>query len=430
MASGKQLPQTLLEAIRHFSDLDVATDFVASIRWPEGFICPACQGREFSYLKTRRLWKCKACKKQTSVKKGTIFEDSPISLDKWLAALWLLVNCKNGISSYEVGRDIGVSQKAAWFMLQRLRLALQEGSIEKYADKFDGVVEVDETYIGGKARNRHADLQDRNQGPFKGKVGVMGFLERGGSVRLTVIPTTKRHVVQKEVRRRVRPGAEVVSDDLRSYQGLDAHYTHRVVNHAETYVDGLVHTNGLENFWSLLKRGLGGTYISVQPFHLFRYLDEQAYRYNNREGCDANRFVAALSQTADRRVTWKQLNREGTSQRTRFPADTVPAQTPTRASYSSILRVEARVGQSFCLRSFFCSLTLLSIWDFGTDRTRRRASSNRSKGVCLGDSGFTGSVYVQLPSVEWFRALPPRLSPASRAPRPEVWRDIRRSFLQ
>lgn len=146
MASGTKPPQTLLEAIRYFSDLDVATQHVASIRWPNGFVCPACGTKKHSYLKTRRLWKCSKCKKQTSVKKGTVFEDSPLGLDKWLPALWLLVNCKNGVSSYEIARDLGISQKAAWFMLQRLRLALQAGSFEKYSEKFDGAVEVDECW--------------------------------------------------------------------------------------------------------------------------------------------------------------------------------------------------------------------------------------------------------------------------------------------
>lgn len=301
MADAISTPTTLLEAVRYFSDLDVATQYVASIRWPEGFVCPACGTKEHSYLTTRRLWKCKACKKQTSVKAGTIFQDSPIPLTKWLPALWLLVTCKNGVSSYEVARGIGVSQKAAWFMLQRLRLGLEEGSIEKYSDKFGGVVEVDETYIGGKARNMHEarrrSLHKSASGrvsPLAGKTAVMGFYERGGKVRLTVVSSPTKKVLQRQVRHHVRPDAEVMTDALPSYQGLDAHYVHKVIGHAEKYAEGLVHTNGLENFWSLLKRGLPGTYGSVRPFHLFRYLDEQAYRYNYRDGSDADRFAEAL----------------------------------------------------------------------------------------------------------------------------------------
>lgn len=306
MASKNDTPQTLLEVIRHFADLDVATAYFAELRWPDGFACPACGKREHSYLTTRRLWKCKACKKQTSVKKGSIFEDSPIGLDRWLPALWLVANCKNGVSSCEVARDLGVTQKTAWFMLQRIRLAMQSGTFEKYSEKFDGVVEVDETYIGGKARNKHANRR-KSAGRFAGKVGVMGFYERGGEIRLTVISGTKKPLLHKQVRSYVKPDAEVVTDALASYQGLDAHYVHKVVDHAEKYVDGLVHTNGLENFWSLLKRSLGGTYVSVQPYHLFRYLDEQAYRFNARGGNDGDRFEEILGRATGRRVTWAEL---------------------------------------------------------------------------------------------------------------------------
>ncbi len=307
MESENYTPQTLIEAIRHFSDLDVATEYVASIRWPEGFVCPACGKQAHSYLKTRRLWKCKACKKQTSVKKGTIFEDSPISLDKWLAALWLVVNCKNGISSYEIARDLGVSQKAGWFMLQRLRLAMQRGTFEKYSEKFDGAVEVDETYIGGRARYRKAVENGARKGPRTGKTAVVGFLERGGHVHLTVIDSIRKTPLQKQVRKHVKPGATVYTDELKSYRGLDQHYAHKVINHAENYVEGLIHTNGLENFWSLLKRSLSGTYVKVEPYHLFRYLDEQAFRFNARKGNDGDRFEEVLGRVSGRRLTWDEV---------------------------------------------------------------------------------------------------------------------------
>lgn len=307
MAAEKTTPQTLLEVIRHFADVDRATAYFAHLRWPDGFACPACGKREFSYLKTRRLWKCKACKKQTSVKKGSIFEDSPIGLDKWLPALWLVANCKNGVSSCEVARDLGVTQKTAWFMLQRIRLAMQTGSFEKYAEKFDGAVEVDETYIGGRARYRAAVASGEKKGPRTGKTAVVGFLERGGRVHLCVIDSIRKTPLQAQVRRHVKPGATVYTDELRSYRGIDQHYAHKVINHAESYVDGLIHTNGLENFWSLLKRSLGGTYVKVEPYHLFRYLDEQAFRFNAREGSDGDRFQEVLSRAAGRRVTWAEL---------------------------------------------------------------------------------------------------------------------------
>jgi transposase-like protein len=306
-------PQTLLEAIQTFADLDVATEFFAKMRWPEGPSCPRCECREYSHLAKRRLWQCKACRYQYSVKKGSIFEDSAIPLTKWLPAVWLIANCKNGISSHELARSLGVCQKTAWFMLHRIRLAMRTGSFEKYADKFDGAVEVDETYIGGKARNMNAARRRRWEAEggskgHKGKTGVIGFRERGGRVVVTVLNEgTGKQTLQREVRKRVKPGAAVITDELQSYRGLDQSYQHLVINHAEKYVDGQVHTNGLENFWSLLKRGLGGTYVSVRPYHLARYLDEQVFRYNEREGADAERFAGVLNGAEGKRVTWKEL---------------------------------------------------------------------------------------------------------------------------
>jgi transposase-like protein len=257
------------------------------------------------YLKSRRVWKCRSCKKQFSVKVGTIFEDSPIGLDKWLAAMWVLANAKNGVSSCEIHRSIGVTQKTAWFMLQKLRLAMQQGSLEKLS----GEVEADETYIGGKARNMHkSKRQEKITGRgASGKVAVMGLLERHGKIKAKVVPDTKSGTLQVEVRKNVAPGSEIHTDALRPYRGLDPEYVHNVVDHAEKYVDGHVHTNGLENFWSLLKRGIKGTYVSVEPYHLFRYLDEQAFRFNERDGEDKDRFSKALGSVAGRRLTYNEL---------------------------------------------------------------------------------------------------------------------------
>jgi transposase-like protein len=285
-------PQTLVEAIRYFSDLDVATEFVASLRWPDGPECPACQGKEHSYLTTRRIWKCKACKKQFSVKVGAIFEDSPIPLDKWLASIWLIANAKNGISSHELGRSIGLTQKSAWFVLHRVRLAMQT----KTFMKFKGEVEVDETFIGGKGRFMHKDVRKRKQVSYgRGdKTAVLGILSRGGQVQAAPIPDVSRRTIEPKVREAVEPGAYVYTDKHASYDKLDGMYLHEVVDHAVEYVRGQVHTNGLENFWSLLKRGLKGTYISVEPFHLFRYIDEQVYRFNTRTITDLGRFALVL----------------------------------------------------------------------------------------------------------------------------------------
>jgi transposase-like protein len=303
--SKKRLPANLLEAIRYFSDLDVCTDFVAKLRWPNGPVCLKCGGTEHSYLTTRRLWKCKACKKQFSVKVGTIFEDSALGLDKWLPAVWLIANSKNGISSHELGRALGTTQKSAWFMLHRIRLAMQTGSF----DKFSGEVEVDETYIGGKARNMHKIERKRKIGGQwnRNKIPVAGVLERGGRVRASVLEGANRKDMQDNVRRHVAAGATIYSDSHTGYSGLDADYAHVTVDHAEAYANGRVHTNGMENFWSLLKRGLHGTYISVEPFHLFRYLVERVFTFNMRDLTDLGRFTAVLTACAGRRLTWDEL---------------------------------------------------------------------------------------------------------------------------
>jgi transposase-like protein len=304
----KRLPQNLLEAIRYFSDLDVCTDFVATLRWPDGPVCPQCGGTEHSYLTTRRVWKCKSCKRQFSVKVGTIFEDSALGLDKWLPAVWLIANSKNGISSHELARALGTTQKSAWFMLHRIRLAMQTGSFEK----FSGTVEVDETYIGGKARNMSArDRQRKVIGGGRGstthKTVVLGMIERGGKVRAEVLPNLRKGTLQGRVKDAVTPGSAVYTDAFASYTGLDWKYDHRTVDHAVQYVDGQVHTNYIENFWSLLKRGLHGTYISVEPFHLFRYLDERVFTFNMRDLTDLGRFTAVLQACAGRRLTYAEL---------------------------------------------------------------------------------------------------------------------------
>jgi transposase-like protein len=311
-------PKTLQRAIQHFSDEQVCIDTVAKMRWPNGPSCPACGHMQHYYLKTQKRWKCKECYKQFTVKLGTIFEDSPIPLQKWLPALWMLVNCRNGVSSYEISRDLGVSQKAGWFMLQRLRLALQNNSFVKLGGPDSTPVEADETFIGGKARNMHKSKRLRlsSRGGMQGGSGkavVMGMLQRGGKVRATVIPDRKHNITEKIVREMVEPGSEVHTDEFTGYYNLKDGYVHKIVNHLEGYVKENVHTNGIENFWSLLKRGLSGTYVSVEPFHLFRYVDEQAFRFNNRKDDngrklnDADRFNLALSQIAGKRLTFAEV---------------------------------------------------------------------------------------------------------------------------
>jgi transposase-like protein len=297
----------LMAAIRHYSDPQTCIDEVASVKWPKGEpTCPRCGSKRASFLKTRLIWKCYECKKQYSVKVGTIFEDSAIGLDKWLCAMWMLANCKNGISSYEVGRALEVTQKTAWFMLHRIRYAQHHGTI----NKMSGTVEADETFVGGAARFMHKDKREQKihgRGPV-GKQIVFGLLERNtGKVHIEHVDTRRQGELTGIVRKHVRRGSEVMTDELLSYDGLDSEYAHKVINHAEKYVDGNVHTNRMENFWSLLKRSIKGTYVSVEPFHLFRYLDEQSFRYNERTSTDEERFRKVLGSVAGKRLTWDNL---------------------------------------------------------------------------------------------------------------------------
>lgn len=228
----------------------------------------------------------------------------------------MIVNCKNGISSYEIARDLGVTQKSAWFMNHRIRLALHAGTFDF---KLSGEVEVDETFIGGTVRNMHTDVRERRITGTGGKdeTAVMGILERRGKVRASVVKDRKKKILQAEVRKHLEAGSVLYSDALLSYDGLASEYAHQVSDHAVQYVDGKIHTNGLENFWSLLKRGIHGTYVSVEPFHLFRYLDEQAFRYNNRKGLeDGDRFEIAMFQIVKKRSTYKELTGKGGKRRT------------------------------------------------------------------------------------------------------------------
>jgi len=307
-------PKTLQEAIVYFSDADNCLSYMVARRWPNGVVvCPTCGRENPKYIADRKVWQCsiKHAKRQFSVKVGTIFEDSPLGLDKWLPAVWLLSNCKNGISSYEVAKDLGVSQKTAWFMLSRIRLGLQSEDGGMLA----GEVEVDETFIGGKARNMHkAKRAEKIQGRgVEGKEIVFGMVERGGRVVVDHVEKRTKRELQTVIRGRVEAGSAIFSDELLSYEGLSEDYKHAIINHAVEYVNGNVHTNTMENFWSLLKRGLQGTYISVEPFHLFRYLDEQAFRYNNRKDAngepltDADRFDIAVRQVVGKRLTWDEL---------------------------------------------------------------------------------------------------------------------------
>jgi len=312
-------PKTLQEAVIYFKDPDNCMNYLMAHRpeWKNGVVCPTCGSKDVGFIASRRMWQCKNRhpKAQFSVKVGTIMEDSAIGLDKWLVAIWMQTNSRNGISSWEVHRSLGITQKCAWHMLHRIRLAMQD---DLTGGTLSGEVEIDETFIGGKARFMHKSkkrrmLKVRDGYRASGKATVLGMLERKGKVRATVVPDRSKDSMQPVVLGNVERGSQVFTDEWAGCWRMDDEYVHNVINHAEAYVNGNVHTNTLENFWSLLKRGLNGTYISVEPFHLFRYIDEQAFRYNNRRSkdgeviSDAERFSAAVSQIVGKRLTYAEL---------------------------------------------------------------------------------------------------------------------------
>jgi len=313
-------PTTLQEAVVFFSDPVNCREWIVPRRWPDGVTCPRCGGKSVNFLEKYNRWQCgtRHASRQFTVKTGTIFEDSPLGIDKWLMAMWQVVNDRNGISSYEVSRMIGVSQKSTWFMDHRIRHALNRGSFEKMLGGEGKFVEADETFVGGRAINMHKKVRIRRMQGKRGgadaggKTIVMGILERGGEVRTKVLSNRKKPAVQAELRKHVQAGSAIFTDELQSYHDL-SDYQHEVINHAAEYVKGNVHTNGMENFWSLVKRALKGTYISVEPFHLFRYPDEQMYRYNNRKDengekiSDFERFDRAVRQIVGKRLTWDAL---------------------------------------------------------------------------------------------------------------------------
>ena len=304
-------PKTLQQAIVYFSDPDRAFQYALNLRWPNGIVtCPRCGGENHSFIKTRKIWYCNPCKKQFTLKVGTIFEDSPIGLDKWMTAFWMLTNCKNGISSYELHRTIGVTQKSAWFMLQRIREVMKPKG-GKIGGSPKNQVEIDETYIGGRSKNMHRTRRIATLNADK-KAIVMGMRTRNTrEVRAMVIPDAKRETLQNRILENVGWGSRIYTDQHVGYEGLSATrlFVHKTVNHMQEYVRGDVHTQGIENFWSLLKRTLKGTYVAVEPFHLDRYLAEQVFRFNNcgEKMNDSKRFEKVMSNVAGHRLTYADL---------------------------------------------------------------------------------------------------------------------------
>lgn len=307
-------PQSLSDAIRFFADKERAFAFMVQLRWPLGAVCPKCDTKKQPMLlRSRMIFKCRECRQQFSIKTGTIFEDSPLGFDKWLPALWLLANAKNGISSYEVARALKVTQKTAWFMLGRIRMAMQARSFERT----QGTVEIDEAFIGGLAANMHHAkrkrvMQGRKAGAT-GKTGVIAAVVRGegkkpSQVLARVLKSAHARPHTRMADETVLPGSKVYTDSATLYASALDNYVREAVNHSEReYVRGEVHTNSVENFWSLLKRSIKGTYVSVDPFHLFRYVDEQVFRFNERKANDGERFVKVLADIIGKRLTYRDL---------------------------------------------------------------------------------------------------------------------------
>jgi len=299
-------PTSLIEAVIYFADKDRSFEFVKSLRWADGEVsCPRCRGANPTFITTRKIWKCKACKRQFSIKVGTIFEDSPLGFEKWLPAFWLIANSKNSISSHELGRALNVTQRTAWFMLHRIRDAMEARSLAKMT----GTVEVDETYVGGLAKNMHMSARRHLTGTGgSDKTIVQGARNRdSATVRATVIDGTDAKTMQEAVYTWVEGGSAVFTDQHQSYRGLEVAYAHKTVDHSREYVSGIVHTNGIENFWSILKRSIKGSQIHVDPIHLHRYVTERTFAYNFREDTDLSRMCLAVSGADGRRLTWKEL---------------------------------------------------------------------------------------------------------------------------
>lgn len=287
---------TLLELLKYFSSNKVCIDYLELLRWADGAKCPYenCGHDKIFKFSNGKLYKCAKCKKQFSIKVGTIFEDSKIPLQKWYAAIYLITSHKKGISSIQLGKDIGVTQKTAWYMNHRVRHSLG-WDVE---EKLSGICEADETFIGGKEGNKHKSKRtEGTQGrSVQTKTPIAGVVQRGGKVIAKKVADTQGSTLRKFVNENVERGSQLHTDEWWGYKGLEKLFGHSVIKHNEKeYVNGNSHTNTMEGFWSLLKRGITGIYHSMSNKHLQKYVDEFVFRYNTRQLNEADRFNLMLS---------------------------------------------------------------------------------------------------------------------------------------
>jgi transposase-like protein len=296
---------SLLQMMQAIPDEQTAVDHFTAIRWKRGAFCTHCGSTKVYHFSDKRNHKCGDCRKRFSIRVGTIFEDSKLPIRTWLLAIWLITSHKKGIASTQLAKDLGITQKSAWFVTHRLRHAIRTQSFNR---PLDGVIEADETFVGGKEKNKHAWQRTGGKQGGKGKVAVLGILERDGELRTGIMPNLSAKSVQTIVRDQVKPGATVMTDEHGAFLGLSDAYTHHRVNHsAGEYVRHYcLHTNGIESVWALFKRQIIGTHHWLSPKHLHRYLGEMTWRFNLREMDEGDRVNALLAQTAGR-LTYKAL---------------------------------------------------------------------------------------------------------------------------
>lgn len=308
--TNTQNPRTLIEAIQYFSDNRRCVEYVKNLRWQDGVVkCPRCESTHVKELTTRQIWQCYGCKKQFSVKVGTVFTDSALPLTKWLTGMWLVMNAKNGISSYEISRSLGISQKSAWHLGHRIREAMANGSIEKMTEK----VETDAAYLGGSRKNWSNEKRATTPAYVDNKTPIVAYVERNDEneiiqVRGNVVNDSSAETIQNDLRKNVAEGAVLYTDQSNVYTTLASDYWHRTINHSrDEFVRGDVTTNRVEGYFALLKRCIKGTYIHMAPCHMDRYIAEQSLRYNLRKTNDGARFKQTVSQSFGTRLTWKEL---------------------------------------------------------------------------------------------------------------------------